>query len=89
MSGWNQLKTKNRALYDNTFVSTDGIAIDASSYLLRRGCIRKRTVHQCELTGNMMCGKSDFETASWQGDWSIVFNHSTIAKGIIVGMLPS
>lgn len=41
---------------------------------------------QCELTGNMMYGKSDFELPC-VGDW-VIFQSFDAGKGIIVDMLP-
>jgi len=41
---------------------------------------------QCELTGNMMYGKSDFELPC-TGDW-VIFQSFDDSKGIIVDMLP-
>lgn len=60
-----------------------------------RVCIVHRTCYevisanglfQCELTGNMMYGKSDFELPC-TGDW-VLFQQFDEGKGIIVDMLP-
>ncbi|WP_165042902.1 ribosome small subunit-dependent GTPase A [Dysgonomonas sp. ZJ709] len=48
--------------------------------------ISESGLHQCELTGNMMFGKSDFELPC-VGDW-VIFQPFDDNKGIIVDMLP-
>jgi len=48
--------------------------------------ISENGIFQCELTGNMMYGKSDFELPC-TGDW-VIFNPFDNNKGVIVCMLP-
>lgn len=48
--------------------------------------ISENGLFQCELTGNMMFGKSDFELPC-TGDW-VIFQPFDEKKGIIVDMLP-
>ena len=48
--------------------------------------ISENGLFQCELTGNMMYGKSDFELPC-VGDW-VIFQPFDDSKGIIVDMLP-
>lgn len=57
--------------------------------IVHRTCyeiISENGLFQCELTGNMMFGKSDFELPC-VGDW-IIFQPFDEDKGIIVDMLP-
>ena len=57
--------------------------------IVHRTCyevISENGLFQCELTGNMMYGKSDFELPC-TGDW-IIFQPFDDNKGIIVDMLP-
>ena len=57
--------------------------------IVHRTCyeiISKDGLFQCELTGNMMYGKSDFELPC-TGDW-VIFQPFDDSKGIIVDMLP-
>lgn len=57
--------------------------------IVHRTCydvISENGLFQCELTGNMMYGKSDFELPC-TGDW-VVFQPFDEDKGIIVDMLP-
>jgi ribosome biogenesis GTPase len=57
--------------------------------IVHRTCyevISENGLFQCELTGNMMYGKSDFELPC-VGDW-VVFQPFDENKGIIVDMLP-
>ncbi len=57
--------------------------------IVHRTCydvISENGLFQCELTGNMMYGKSDFELPC-VGDW-VVFQPFDEEKGIIVDMLP-
>lgn len=58
-------------------------------FMVHRTCyevISENGLFQCELTGNMMYGKSDFELPC-TGDW-IIFQPFDENKGIIVDMLP-
>ena len=48
--------------------------------------ISENGLFQCELTGNMMYGKSDFELPC-TGDW-VIFQPFDDSKGLIVDMLP-
>lgn len=48
--------------------------------------VSENGIFQCELTGNMMYGKSDFELPC-TGDW-VIFQPFDESKGIIVDMLP-
>lgn len=57
--------------------------------IVHRTCydvISEDGLFQCELTGNMMYGKSDFELPC-VGDW-VIFQPFDDSKGIIVDMLP-
>lgn len=57
--------------------------------IVHRTCyevVSENGLFQCELTGNMMYGKSDFELPC-TGDW-VVFQPFDENKGIIVDMLP-
>jgi ribosome biogenesis GTPase len=57
--------------------------------IVHRTCyevISENGLFQCELTGNMMFGKSDFELPC-TGDW-VIFQSFDDSKGIIVDMLP-
>ncbi|MPM44693.1 Small ribosomal subunit biogenesis GTPase RsgA [bioreactor metagenome] len=57
--------------------------------IVHRTCyevISENGMFQCELTGNMMFGKSDFELPC-VGDW-VIFQSFDECKGIIVDMLP-
>lgn len=57
--------------------------------IVHRTCyevISENGLFQCELTGNMMYGKSDFELPC-TGDW-VIFQSFDKGKGIIVDMLP-
>jgi len=57
--------------------------------IVHRTCydvISENGLFQCELTGNMMFGKSDFELPC-TGDW-VIFQPFDENKGIIVDMLP-
>ena len=57
--------------------------------IVHRTCyevISENGIFQCELTGNMMFGKSDFELPC-TGDW-VIFQPFDENKGIIVDMLP-
>ncbi|MDD2437489.1 MAG: ribosome small subunit-dependent GTPase A [Massilibacteroides sp.] len=57
--------------------------------IVHRTChdvISENGLFQCELTGNMMFGKSDFELPC-VGDW-VIFQSFDESKGIIVDMLP-
>lgn len=49
--------------------------------------VSENGIFQCELTGNMMYGKSDFELPC-TGDW-VIFQPFDESKGIIVDMLPA
>lgn len=58
-------------------------------FIVHRTCyevISENGLFQCELTGNMMFGKSDFELPC-VGDW-VIFRSFDENKGIIVDMLP-
>ena len=48
--------------------------------------VSENGLFQCELTGNMMYGKSDFELPC-TGDW-VLFQQFDESKGIIIDMLP-
>ncbi|WP_298650184.1 ribosome small subunit-dependent GTPase A [uncultured Proteiniphilum sp.] len=57
--------------------------------IVHRTCyeiVSEKGLFQCELTGNMMYGKSDFELPC-TGDW-VIFQPFDENKGIIVDMLP-
>jgi ribosome biogenesis GTPase / thiamine phosphate phosphatase len=57
--------------------------------IVHRTCydiISENGIFQCELTGNMIYGKSDFELPC-VGDW-VIFHPFDENKGIIVDMLP-
>jgi ribosome biogenesis GTPase len=57
--------------------------------IVHRTCyevISENGLFQCELTGNMMFGKSDFELPC-TGDW-VIFQSFDEGKGIIVDLLP-
>jgi ribosome biogenesis GTPase / thiamine phosphate phosphatase len=57
--------------------------------IVHRTCyevISENGLFQCELTGNMMFGKSDFELPC-TGDW-VIFQSFDESKGIIVDLLP-
>lgn len=81
--GWNDKlsRLKTESIYGN--LTHGRIAI------VHRTCydvISENGSFQCELTGNMMYGKSDFQLPC-TGDW-IIFQPLDENKGIIVDMLP-
>lgn len=83
MYGWNDRlnQLKQESAYNT--LSHGRIAI------VHRTCyevVSESGLYQCELTGNMMYGKSDFELPC-TGDW-VLFQPFDDSKGIIVGMLP-
>lgn len=83
MYGWNDRlnQLKQESAYNT--LSHGRIAI------VHRTCyevVSDSGLYQCELTGNMMYGKSDFELPC-TGDW-VLFQPFDDSKGIIVGMLP-
>ncbi|WP_321571879.1 ribosome small subunit-dependent GTPase A, partial [Parabacteroides goldsteinii] len=83
MYGWNDRlnQLKQESAYNT--LSHGRIAI------VHRTCyevVSDSGLYQCELTGNMMYGKSDFELPC-TGDW-VLFQSFDDSKGIIVGMLP-
>ena len=83
MYGWNDRlnQLKQESAYNT--LSHGRIAI------VHRTCyevVSESGLYQCELTGNMMYGRSDFELPC-TGDW-VLFQPFDDSKGIIVGMLP-
>jgi ribosome biogenesis GTPase / thiamine phosphate phosphatase len=69
--------------------STHSALIHGRISIVHRTCyevISENGLLQCELTGNMMYGKSDFELPC-TGDW-VLFQSFDENKGIIVDMLP-
>jgi len=81
--GWNNKlnQLKQESLYNN--LSHGRVSV------VHRTCyevISENGLFQCELTGNMMFGKSDFELPC-TGDW-VIFQVFDENKGIIVDMLP-
>ncbi len=81
--GWNDtlFQFKQSSPYNN--LSHGRVAV------VHRTCyevIAENGLFQCELTGNMMYGKSDFELPC-TGDW-VVFQSFDENKGIVVDMLP-
>lgn len=83
MYGWNDRlnQLKQKSAYNT--LSHGRIAV------VHRTCyevISEDGLFQCELTGNMMYGRSDFELPC-TGDW-VLFQPFDDSKGIIVDMLP-
>lgn len=81
--GWND--QLNRLKQESTYKALTHGRIS----IVHRTCyevITENGLFQCELTGNMMFGKSDFELPC-VGDW-VIFQPFDEHKGIIVGMLP-
>lgn len=83
MYGWNDRlnQLKQESAYNT--LSHGRIAV------VHRTCyevISENGLFQCELTGNMMYGRSDFELPC-TGDW-VLFQPFDDSKGIIVDMLP-
>lgn len=83
MYGWND--KLNQLKQESSF---NGLSYGRVS-IVHRTCyevISENGLFQCELTGNMMYGKSEFELPC-TGDW-IIFQPFDESKGIIVDMLP-
>lgn len=83
MYGWNDRLNQQKQESAYNTLSHGRIAI------VHRTCyevVSESGLYQCELTGNMMYGKSDFELPC-TGDW-VLFQPFDDSKGIIVGMLP-
>lgn len=83
MYGWNDKlnQLKQESIHKTLFHGRVAI--------VHRTCydvISENGLFQCELTGNMMYGKSDFELPC-TGDW-VIFQPFDDSKGIIVDMLP-
>ncbi len=81
--GWND--TLNQLKQESTYSALSHGRIS----IVHRTCyelISENGLFQCELTGNMMYGKSDFELPC-VGDW-VIFQPFDENKGIIVDMLP-
>lgn len=81
--GWNDKlnQLKQESIHNNL--------IHGRISIVHRTCyevISENGMFQCELTGNMMFGKSDFELPC-TGDW-VIFQTFDENKGIIVDMLP-
>jgi ribosome biogenesis GTPase len=81
--GWNDKlnQLKQKSIHRNLYHGRVAI--------VHRTCyevITENGLLQCELTGNMMFGKSDFELPC-VGDW-VLFQSFDESKGIIVDMLP-
>ncbi|RXK83324.1 ribosome small subunit-dependent GTPase A [Filimonas effusa] len=81
--GWNDMlnQVKQRAAYKNLAHGRVSI-VHKTCYEV----IAQNGLFQCELTGNMMFGKSDFELPC-VGDW-VIFQPFYEDKGVIVDMLP-
>lgn len=83
MYGWNDKLNQLKEESIHKALSHGRVAI------VHRTCyevITENGLFQCELTGNMMFGKSDFELPC-VGDW-VIFQSFDQNKGIIVDMLP-
>jgi ribosome biogenesis GTPase len=83
MYGWNDKLNQLKQKSIHKILSHGRVAV------VHRTCyevISENGLLQCELTGNMMYGKSDFELPC-VGDW-IIFQPFDEDKGIIVDMLP-
>lgn len=83
MYGWNDKLSQLKQLSNYKALSHGRVAI------VNRTCyevISENGIFQCELTGNMMFGKSDFDLPC-VGDW-VIFQPFDECKGIIVDMLP-
>lgn len=83
MYGWRDKLDQLKQLSNYKALSHGRVAI------VNRTCyevISENGLFQCELTGNMMFGKSDFELPC-VGDW-IIFQSFDESKGIIVDILP-
>lgn len=83
MYGWNDKldQLKKESLYSTL--------AHGRVFIVHRTCyeiVSESGLFQCELTGNMMYGKSDFELPC-TGDW-VIFQPFDENKGIIVDMLP-
>ncbi|MBK5721467.1 ribosome small subunit-dependent GTPase A [Dysgonomonas sp. Marseille-P4677] len=81
--GWNDKLNQLKRLSNYKALSHGRVVV------VNRTCyevISEDGLFQCELTGNMMFGKSDFELPC-VGDW-IIFQSFDENKGIIVDMLP-
>ncbi len=81
--GWND--KLNRLKQESTYQTLSHGRVS----IVHRTCyelISENGLRQCELTGNMMFGKSDFELPC-TGDW-VIFQPFDEDKGIIVDMLP-
>lgn len=81
--GWRDKLDQLKQLSNYKALSHGRVAI------VNRTCyevISENGLFQCELTGNMMFGKSDFELPC-VGDW-IIFQSFDESKGIIVDILP-
>jgi ribosome biogenesis GTPase len=81
--GWNEKLDQLKQLSNYKALSHGRVAV------VNRTCyevISENGLFQCELTGNMMFAKSDFELPC-VGDW-VIFQSFDENKGIIVDMLP-
>lgn len=80
--GWNDklAQLKQKSIY-NTLVHGRVVIVHRTCYEV----VSENGLFQCELTGNMMYGKADFELPC-TGDW-VVFQPFDESKGIIVDML--
>lgn len=83
MYGWNEMlnQLKKESLY-STLAHGRVSIVHRTCYEI----VSENGLFQCELTGNMMYGKSDFELPC-TGDW-VIFQPFDENKGIIVDMLP-
>lgn len=83
MYGWNEMlnQLKKESLY-STLAHGRVSIVHRTCYEI----VSESGLFQCELTGNMMYGKSDFELPC-TGDW-VIFQPFDENKGIIVDMLP-
>lgn len=83
MYGWNEMlnQLKKESLY-NALAHGRVSIVHRTCYEI----VSENGLFQCELTGNMMYGKSDFELPC-TGDW-VIFQPFDENKGIIVDMLP-
>ena len=81
--GWNKKlnQLKQRSTY-STFIHGRIAVVHRTCYEV----VSENGLLQCELTGNMMYGKSDFELPC-TGDW-VIFQPFDENKGIIVDILP-
>ena len=77
--GWNE---KLNRLKHNSLIHGRISTVHRTCYEV----VSENGLFQCELTGNMMYGKSDFELPC-TGDW-VLFQQFDENKGIIVDMLP-